>query len=317
MQTRTAVLGAGCATAAAFAFSFNDLTVKWLSGGYPLHELTFVRSAIGLVIVVCVMAPLMGGLGALRTRRPVAHAARGLCVVLANGSFFLGLAELGLADAVAIFFISPLLITVFSVVFLREHVGPRRWFAVGIGLVGVLILVKPGTSAFTPYALLPMIAAVCYASLHMMTRLIGGTESALTMTFYIQLIFFLTSIAIGLGIGGGQYNQFDSASLQFLFRPWALPGLSDIGFFVILGLCSTAGGFLISQAYKVSEAAFVAPFEYLMLPLAIFWGWLIFDDLPSKSEWAGIALILGSGLYMVYRETRVRSPARLSPKARR
>ncbi|MEM9604815.1 MAG: DMT family transporter, partial [Pseudomonadota bacterium] len=237
MQTRTALMGAACAVAAVFCFSFNDLTVKWLSGDYPLHELTLFRSAIGLVIILTVLLPLMGGVPMLKTKRPVPHIARGLCVVFANGFFFLGLAELGLADAVAIFFVSPLLITVFSVVFLREKVGPRRWFAVMIGLVGVLIMVKPGTSAFTPYALLPMIAAVCYASLHMLTRLIGGTEAALTMTFYIQFTFLLTSIAIGLGIGDGRFDQFDSASLQFLFRSWTVPELADLPFFIVMGVC--------------------------------------------------------------------------------
>lgn len=317
MQTRTALLGAACAVGATFCFSFNDLTVKWLSGSYPLHELTLLRSALGLVLILGLLVPLMGGYRTLRTRRPLPHIARGLCVVLANGFFFLGLAELGLADAVAIFFISPLVITIFSVVFLRERVGPRRWFAVLIGLIGVMIMVKPGTSAFTPYALLPMVAAVCYASLHMLTRMIGGTESALTMTFYIQFTFLLSSIAIGLGLGDGRFDVYESASLQFLFRSWTVPGWSDVPFFVVMGVCSTAGGFLISQAYKLSEAAFVAPFEYLTLPLAIFWGYLIFDDWPTPSEWVGISLIIGSGLYMVYRETRTQSPARLLPKARR
>ena len=156
-----------------FFFSVNDGAIKFLSGGYALHEVVLIRSVIGLVILLVLIAPLTDGFAIFRTKRLGMHLIRGFCVVMANMTFFLGLAAMPLADAVAIFFISPLIITVFSVVFLGEYVGPRRWAAVIVGLIGVVIMMRPGTASFQYASLLPVVAATAYAGLHMLTRLIG------------------------------------------------------------------------------------------------------------------------------------------------
>ena len=156
---RSSFVGAYWAFAAVFAFAINDVVIKFLSGDYPLYQVMFVRSLIGLLFVVAVLVPLTGTRDMLKTTRLWIHVLRGLCVVCANFFFFLSLAALPLADAVAIFFISPMLISVFSVVFLGEYVGPRRWAAILIGLLGVMIVVRPGTSAFQIASLLPVVAA--------------------------------------------------------------------------------------------------------------------------------------------------------------
>jgi drug/metabolite transporter (DMT)-like permease len=219
--------------------------------------------------------------------------------------FFLGLAAMPLADAAAIFFISPLIITAFSVVFLGEKVGPRRWLAVGIGMLGVIVVMRPGSSAFQLASLLPLAAAVGYAFLHILTRRIGRTESALAMTFYIQLTFIVVSGAIGLGFGDGRFAGTGDPSLEFLLREWVWPQSGDIWVLVLIGCASTFGGFLISQAYRLCEAGLAAPFEYIALPLAIFWGFVIFGEWPDIMTWVGVAMIIAGGLYMVWRETRV------------
>ena len=216
--------------------------------------------------------PFAGGLAVLRTRRPVMHVVRGLCVVAANMCLFLGLAALPIADATAIFFVSPLVITVFSVIFLRETVGPRRWAAIAVGFVGVMVIVKPGTAAFQPASLLPIAAAFLYATLHMLTRRIGGTESAATMAVYIQLTFLVASTLIGLAIGDGRFAGSGHPSLEFLLRGWHWPARGDTALFALLGVAGLFGGLFISQAYRLSEAAFAAPFEYVAMPMAIFWG---------------------------------------------
>ena len=140
----------------------------------------------------------------LKTRRLGTHIARGACVVFANFCFFLGLAAMPLAEAVAIFFISPLAISVFSVIFLGETVGPRRRAAIAAGMLGVLIVLRPGTEAFQLAALLPLVAAFGYATLHILTRKIGGTENATAMAFYIQVKFFFFAGSAGLFLGDGR-----------------------------------------------------------------------------------------------------------------
>lgn len=232
------------------------------------------------------------------------HFLRGCCVVFANMSFFLGLAALPLAEGVAIFFISPMVITIFSVIFLKETVEPRRWLAIILGLIGVIIILKPGTEAFQFAAILPLMAAFGYATLHMLTRYIGRTESAAAMSFYIQITFIFVSILFGLILGDGRYSGGSDPSLEFLFREWSWPVLTDYYILVAIGAASALGGFFISQAYRVSEAAFVAPFEYIALPMAIVWGILVFGEWPDIVSYLGIALILGSGLYMIWRETK-------------
>lgn len=198
------------------------------------------------------------------------------------------------------------MITIFSIVFLRETVGSLRWSATLIGLIGVLIIVRPGTSAFQIVFILPIMAAVGYALLHIVTRRIGETESAATMTFYIQLTFIIVSLSIGLGFGDGRFDDGSNASLTFLLRAWQPPELSHIWILVFLGVVSTGGGFFLSYAYRHSEAAFVAPFEYVAMVLAIIWGYLIFNEFPDAASLLGMILIMASGLYMVFRDIKLR-----------
>jgi len=315
---RANLIGAAYALAAVTCFSVNDVGIKFLSGGYALHQVVFIRAMVALVVFTCLVMPFAGGLAVLRTRRPVIHLVRGLCVVAANMCLFLGLAALPIADATAIFFVSPLVITVFSVIFLHETVGPRRWAAIAVGFVGVLVIVKPGTAAFQAASLLPIAAAFLYATLHMLTRRIGGTESAATMAAYIQITFLVASALIGLAIGDGRFAGSGHPSLEFLFRGWEWPATGDYPILAVLGISGLFGGLFISQAYRLSEAAFAAPFEYVAMPMAIFWGVTVFGTWPDATAWIGIALIIGSGLYLLWRETvRDARTARRAPTYRR
>ena len=309
-------LGALCAAIAVVFFSINDTAIKFLSGGYPLHQVVLIRSTLGLIIIVAIIAPLTDGWAIARTKRLTAHMLRGLCVVFANMTFFLGLAAMPLADAVAIFFIRPLVITVFSVFFLGESVGPRRWGAIAIGLTGVLIMMRPGTDAFQIASLLPLVAAFCYAAIHIITRRIGGTESAATMAFYIQIMFILVSVAVGLAGGDGRFGDQSDPSLAFLFRAWIWPVPAAYPVFLYIGIGIAAAGYLISQAYRVTEASFIAPFEYLALPMSVAWGMLIFDEFPDGLDYLGMAFILGAGLFTIWREAKARASGLQRPLRR-
>ncbi len=286
-------------------FSINDVLMKLFSDGYALHQIVLVRSVAGLVLTVLVMAPLAGGFHLLRTKRLGIHMARAGCVFFANMMFFLGLSALPLADAVALFFVSPFIITIFSVLFLGEVVGPRRWVAVALGLLGVVIVLRPATSAFQVASLLPIAAAFGYAGLHILTRYMRGTENAVSMTFYIQVMFLVLCCVLGLWMGDGRFHDDSPEALAFLVRPWVVPELAPFIGMLLLGILASVGGYCISQAYRLGEAALVAPFEYLALPLGILWGILVFGEWPDAMAWLGIALILASGLYTVWRENKV------------
>ncbi len=314
---RSNLTGAGFALVAVLCFSLNDVGIKFLSNDYALHQIVLIRASVAILSFCALIMPFSGGLRVLRTRRPGAHLIRGICVVLANSFLFLGLSAMPIADAVAVFFISPLVITVFGVIFLREVVGPVRWTAVAVGFLGVLIIIKPGTSAFQIASLFPMAAAVLYAVMHMMARKIGGTESAATMAIYIQLTFLLASSLIGLSVGDGRYAGSEHPALAFLFRAWGPIDPGDWPLLIMLGVSGLLGGFFISQAYRLSEAAFAAPFEYVSMPLAIMWGVTVFGTWPAPTAWIGIALILGSGLFLLWRESAKGKPVAASAPTRK
>ncbi len=290
------------ALAAGLCFSVNDLAIKLLSGDYALHQIVLMRALVALALTLGVLMPLEGGLALIRTRRPWAHLLRGVCVVVSNMCFFLALAALPMADAMALFFVCPMFITALSVAVLGEKVGPRRWAAVATGLLGVVIMLRPGSGAFQPAALLPLAAAMAYAVLTIVTRRIGGTERASTMTFYITLAFIVVSGAMGLAVGDGRLAAQSDPSLAFLLRGWVWPAPLDAAAIAGAGALSAFGAWMISQAYRMCEAGLAAPFEYIALPLAIFWGATVFGDWPDPFGWAGMALIVGSGLYMLWRE---------------
>jgi len=283
--------------------SLNDLAIKALSGAYALHQVILIRAVIGMALVLAVIWVSRTGFRQLLTRRPGAHLFRVSIVMISNITYFVGLSLMPLADAVATAFVSPLLVTLMSAVILGEQVGPRRWAAVGVGLIGVIVMTRPGEGVIQPAAILVLISAFCYASSHMMTRRMRDTESAMTLNFFVQCGFIVVSVSFGLVAGDGRLAQAPGSTWEFLFRPWIVPQVGDFWAFVATGIAVGVGGLMMSQAYRTTEAALVAPFEYIGMPMAIFWGIAFFGTWPDLTAWAGIALICGAGLYTLWRET--------------
>jgi drug/metabolite transporter (DMT)-like permease len=310
------VAGILFAIAAAAIFSINDVAIKWLSDGYPLHQITFIRSLVGIVVILVVFVPLEGSYSALRTRRPGFHLLRGAIVVTANMAFYAGLATLPLGEATAIYFVSPLFITALSVLLLGDTVGPRRWAAVAAGMIGVVIVIQPGSAAFQFAALLPLVGAFFYALLQITSRKIGVTESASTMAFYLNLVFILFSGAVGLLLGDGSLAGSGDPSLEFLLRAWIWPQPGDLLLLALMGVVGSAGVYCVSQAYRIAEPGLIAPFEYVGMPLAIFWSIAIWGDWPGAVSWIGIALIAGAGIYVFWREARIGRRRPVGPAAR-
>ena len=286
--------------AGASFFSLNDLCIKHLSGTYALHQVILVRGLVGVAFILA-FAALSGQRQVWRTGRPMMHLIRASIVMISNATYFLGLAALPLADAAAIGFASPLLLTLLSVLVLREKVGWHRWGAVVVGLVGVVVMLRP-EGQFHWAAVLVLISALCYAITQTMTRMFRDTESAVTINLYTQVAFVIVSFSMGIWTGDGHMAGSSDASLAFLFRPWAMPPVGDWVYFLGTGLTVAIGGLFMAQAYRMNETALVAPFEYTSMPLAVIWGLLFFGTFPDLQGWIGIALIIGAGLYTLYRE---------------
>lgn len=305
-----------------FAISINDMLIKQLSGGYPLHEIVFLRSALALLFSLA-LVHMEGGWRILKTKRPILHGIRGLLIVAANMSYFAALAALPLADATALFFAAPLFITLLSIPVLGEKVGVLRISAVVVGFAGVLIMQRPwvdqeNLQATRLVLLLPVFAALTYALNQLLTRKLGVDSKASAMSVYIHLAFVVVSLGFFFVAGDGKYAEVsDNPSVQFLLRAWTLPSTSDWWVMLGLGFNAAIVGYCLSQAYRLADAATVAPFEYVGLPLAVLWGWVIFAEFPSWEVWAGILLIFGSGLFVFLRERQKSRVVARGPVKRR
>ena len=305
MARSPALTGILFAIGGTLIFSVNDVSIKFLSGGYALHQVILIRAIVAMAFILGVIHWSDRGWAQLVTHRPATHLARVAIVMLSNVTYFTGLAVMDLADAVAVAYVSPIVITLLSILFLGEKVGPRRWAAVIVGMVGVIVMLRPGAGVIQPAALLVLFSAVLYAAGNLLARHMGGTESAMTLSFYVQLGFIFVSLAMGLIAGDGHLAS-DEGIWAFLFRPWIWPPLGDWPIFLATGLSVGIGGMMVTQAYRTTEAGLIAPFEYVGMPLAIFWGLVVFGTFPDAVSWVGIALICGSGLYVIWRETVLR-----------
>ena len=292
-----------CAITACFCFSLNDVMMKSFSTDYPLYELTFFRSMVAILVCITVLVPLEGGIKILKTKNLRIHFFRGSCVVVANIAFFAGIAVLPLAEATAIFFISPILITFFSIVFLKEKVGILRWSALLFGLLGVLLVVKPFGTTFRWEIIFPLTAALAYSSLQILTRYLGVNEKAATMAFYIQISFLTYMGIFSILFHDGNFDTVNHPSFQFFFKGWVWPDKYDFITIFFIGVFNAFGGYLISQAYRLSFAGLVAPFEYSALVFSIFWGMIILGEFLNLFSIIGIFIILLSGVLIAIRET--------------
>ncbi|MCT4684015.1 MAG: DMT family transporter [Roseicyclus sp.] len=285
--------------------SVNDMGIKLLSGDYPLHQMVFVRSGIGLAICLALLRA-EGGVALLRTDRPLLHGLRAGLIVTANMLFFAALSVMPLGVATALFFVAPLFITLLAIPVLGEPVGRHRMGAIVVGFVGVGVMMAPGVDwgeIGRASLLLPVLAAACYAGMQVLTRKLGARSAASAMALYIQSAFLLVSLGFFVVAGDGRFAEgVQHPAAVFLLRAWVWPAAGDWWLFGLLGVMSGAIGYCLSMAYKLGTASVVASYEYVALPLAIFWGWVIFGEVPRPVVWLGIALITGAGLYVFARE---------------
>ncbi|MDG3042701.1 DMT family transporter [Roseicyclus marinus] len=283
----------------------NDVGIKLLSGDYPLHQTVFFRSVVALSVSL-IFLWREGGLVLLRTDRPGLHALRAGLVMLSNMLFFAGLAVMPLAAATALFFVAPLFITLIAIPVLGEPVGRYRLTAIGIGLAGVAVMMAPGVDwgeIGRVSLLLPLAAAACYSGMQVLTRKLGARSAASAMAVYIQGCFLLVSLSFFVVAGDGRFAQGAThPSVIFLLRAWVWPAPEDLPVFAMIGVMSAMIGYFMSLAYRLGRASVVASYEYAALPLAIFWGWTVFGEVPRPAVWVGIALIAGAGLYVFQRE---------------
>jgi len=262
----------------------NDALAKTLTSAYSPLQIQFLRNLIALPFAILI-AYRMGGAAALRSHRPLAHLFRGALWIGATFLFFTSLKYLGLAEATALVFVAPLFITALSALIFREHVGWRRWLAVLVGFLGVLIAVRPGTAAFQTVSLLPIATALVYAFLMLSARWVDARESVWTLLLYMTG----TGAAISLFI------------VPFV---WIPVRLEDLWLFGAVAIFGTAGMTMMTQAFRLAPAVVVAPLDYTSILWATLLGWMFWSEIPDALTFVGAAVIVASGVFIIWRENR-------------
>ena len=267
-----------------------DAIAKWLAGSISSGQVTWSRFFFQIIF----MSPLL-----LRTRGPWLtpalwlHAARGAMIAFATLFFFSGLAFLPMADAIAIFFIEPLLVTLLSALFFGEAIHWRRISAISLGLVGALIIIRPSFSEVGFAALYPVAAAFCFSFYILLTRKLVRKEDPIRLQFFAG-IFGCLVMSLALGYGS-------TSEIVILDVAW--PNQYEWFLLGILGLVGTICHMLVTYAYRLASIGILAPFQYVEIIGATILGLIVFNDFPDAITWLGISIIVCSGMYVFHRES--------------
>jgi len=269
--------------AAVACFSLMDAGMKLLSAHYPVLQVTMLRGAASLPFVLVWVLATAGPRSIVPVRWPL-HLLRGVLGIAMIGCFVYALRQLPLSTAYTIYFVAPLLVAALSVPLLGEHVGPRRWTAIGIGLVGVIVVLRPGVGGLISLpGLMVLLAATAYAIAAITVSLLTRTDTPQSM-----VVWFLALMAIGAGL---------------LAIPGWIPLRAEHAWLIAgTGLAGALGQIALTQAFMRGEASMIAPLEYTGLVWVIGWDWLLWRALPDAWTWAGAAIIVASGLYLLRRE---------------
>ncbi|WP_248765328.1 DMT family transporter [Pseudomonas protegens] len=270
---------------AVLLFASHDTLSKYLSAFYPIVMVVWARYVVHTLLMLVVFVPRSGFSAVVRTKRPGLQLLRALCLIGTSLLFTTGLRYIPLAEATAVNFLAPLLVTALSVPFLGERVSRAQWLAVLTGFVGVLIVVRPGGALFTPAILLPLGSALCFGFYQLLTRKLSDVDSPTTSNF-------LTGILNSLVM---------SALLPFF---WSTPTLVHGLFMIGLGTCGMLGHMLLTQAFRHAAPAMLAPFSYGQILFAGLFGYLIFDHTPDQYALVGIAVICLSGLAVAWAQRK-------------
>lgn len=276
-------------------FSLQDPLVKAVSGAYPVTEVMAIRAIVALpILIVLVHADV--GLRALLSRRFGLLTLRAFIQFSSYTVYYLAIAALPLADAVALYFMAPLFIMALAGPYLGERVSWQTLATVLIGLVGVLVMLRPGAGLFDWAALLSLGSAALYGFSQLMARRIGDTESSTVMAFYQNGAYLTGAIVVAGAFHLAGITHAVHPSLEFLVRPWVWPALPDFLKMAACGFVASAGMILLSQGYRLAPANRVATFEYTGILWSPLWGFLFFAEVPRGTTMLGAALIIGAGL---------------------
>jgi drug/metabolite transporter (DMT)-like permease len=282
-------LGIGFMLGGILLFSMNDALAKWLSASYPATEMLLFRS----IPAILLLAPIIHRLGwrsLVAVDRPWLHFIRATIGAVETAMFYWAVRSLPLADAMTYYLAGPIYVTVIAAVFLREEVGWRRWTAVLVGFIGVVIALGPSAFSFGGAALIAFLGSIVYSVFLVMTRVLRGTQESVLAAWQV-----IGGIVVGL------------VAAPFLWEPVA--HWTDGALMGFLGIVAVLAILAINRSLVLAPASVVVPYQYTMIVWAVIFGYIFFANVPSAQTLIGAAIIIGAGLFIFFREQRIGKPA--------
>jgi drug/metabolite transporter (DMT)-like permease len=280
-NNKSVLNGIGLMIIATVLFSVMHASIKYMSSSLHPFEIAFFRNLFGLIVI----APwfIRYGLEPLKTKKIKLHMARSFFNVIAMLSFFYSLSIAPLADVASLAFTAPLFASILAVIFLKEIIGIKRIIAIILGFIGAIIVIDPVYSSINNGHILTLLSASVWSISLIIIKILGRTESSVTITSYMVIIMIPLS-----GIAAFFY--------------WETPTINDLIFLLIIGVSGTAAQMLLAQALRQGDTSIIMPFDFLKLIWAVGIGYLFFFEVPSLNTWLGSIIIFLSTLYIAYRE---------------
>ena len=298
MRANRNLLGIASLIFGVMLFSTQDAIIKSISHDHAVTLAMAIRCIVALPLLL-LLVHFECGLAKLRSPLFWALVMRGGILLVAYTTYYMGLPALPLAEAIALFFAAPIIVTILSVPMLGEKVSGQSWAAIALGFIGVLVILQPGTALFNPAALFSLVSAATYALAMVIARRLGVTESATVMAFYQNAVYFLGAVLIAAFFAVAGIDHLGHPSLDFLVRAWAWPNNYDLFLMGVCGAIAAVAMSLLTNAYRMADANLVTVFEYTGMIWSPLWGFLFFNEIPRWTTVAGLVLIFVAGLISI------------------
>ena len=282
-------------------FSIQDSLIKYIYEDVALFELYFGRTLIQSIILLSFVL-LTKKTIILKTHYPVLTLVRVVCFFFGFSFFYISLTFMTLAMTSALFFSCPFFMSMFAKFFLKEKIGIRRWSAIFVGFIGVLIVLNPSLEEFNFFKLAPVACALCYATSMTITKYTSSKDSIYTQMTWLYIFAIFASIIIFLVSGDGKFNNFSDSTMQFIFREWFTNPAEAWPYVLIMGIVASISFFCVFSAYSIASPSIVSLFEYSYIVWAMLAGYILFETVPVPRTFIGAAIIIGAGFYIYYRE---------------
>jgi len=282
-------------------FSIQDSLIKYIYEDVALFELYFGRTLIQSIILLSFVL-LTKKTIILKTHYPVLTLVRVVCFFFGFSFFYISLTFMTLAMTSALFFSCPFFMSMFAKFFLKEKIGIRRWSAIFVGFIGVLIVLNPSLEEFNFFKLAPVACALCYATSMTITKYTSSKDSIYTQMTWLYIFAIFASIIIFLVSGDGKFNNFSDSTMQFIFREWFTNPAEAWPYVLVMGIVASISFFCVFSAYSIASPSIVSLFEYSYIVWAMLAGYILFETIPVPRTFIGAAIIIGAGFYIYYRE---------------